>query len=153
MGIAYTIPTQQFPNMGTGETGVQPAELWGIPDNGAQWHSYFSYTTTTTGRMDFADETAHAVVANYTWSSAYNSVNAYTTANCNGVNAHDTKMQINTAGGTGSLYTTFTGVPYARVSGWSGSSVAKHPLHSADRTSWPRGVYVWNGTGLGGVQH
>lgn len=151
MGIALTTPTLSFPSMGTAETGACPHEVVGVVDSGTQWHAYFSYSTTTTGTLHFVDDTNSADAGTYTWSSAFNSVNGYTT-NTPAGHLFESRVQVDTGGGNGQLYSTFTGSPYPKVATWDGAALHNSGW-SPDTRVWPRGIKAWNGTGLGGMQH
>lgn len=151
MGVSLVSPNYVIGVSANGESPVQPKEYWGIPDNGQAYNYFGTYSVTTTLTLLDADETLGSVVAQVGPLSGVNSINGTNSADCNGTDAHDVRIEA-TAAGTATLHSTFTGVPYARVALASG---VKHPCSTIGGGAfreWPRGVY-YNHSGAWHILH
>lgn len=159
MGVSMTVPTRNYTIAANGESPVQEKELWFIPDNGVLFN-YAAKTNGPTGNLTLhdGDETVGADAAT-TSGTAFNSIWSNATNANNGTDAHDVRLTSSVActctiGADTQGHTTGgVGVPYARVTVWTGAANAKHPLSDQSGRVWPRGVRAWKGTGVGDVQH
>lgn len=156
MGIAFTIPSYTVSVPGGGESPVQPKEFWFIPDNGSVFTYGANFSVVCNITLHDGNETLGHDSATVTFSGV-NGLHGTSTNENNGTNAHDVRISPS-ATGTATISSSNnpssgTGVPYARVNAWDGSALHLRGVSDMGGRLWPRGIYGWNGSALGGIQH